>query len=95
MKAIAIGGLSTLAVLAVLSLAVRGAVAEEASGPDPLQLARGAKAWAVQCNRCHNLRKPNELQDSEWTVAVTHMRRLGNLPGDVARDIEAFLRASN
>ncbi len=95
MKAIPIGALSTLAVLAVLSLAVRGAVAEEASGPDPQQFARGAKAWAVQCNRCHNLRKPKELQDIEWTVVVTHMRRVGNLPGDLARDIEIFLKASN
>jgi hypothetical protein len=95
MKAIAIGGLSTLAVLAVLSLAVRGAVAEEASGPDPLQLARGAKAWVVQCNRCHNLRKPKELHDLEWVVVVTHMRRVGNLPGELSRDILAFLKASN
>ena len=62
---------------------------------DPGQVARGAKAWAENCNRCHNLRDPNELQDYEWDVSVNHMRIRAGLPGQVARDIKAFLKASN
>ena len=62
---------------------------------DPMQFARGAKAWAENCGRCHNLRAPEELTDEDWDVTVTHMRVRGNLPGALARDIAAFLKASN
>ncbi len=62
---------------------------------DPMQIARGAKAWAQNCGRCHNIRAPRELTDEEWEVSVTHMRVRDNLPGDLARDIIAFLKASN
>lgn len=62
---------------------------------DPMQMARGAKAWAETCNRCHNMRAPKELSDEEWDVSATHMRVRANLPGDVVRDIIAFLQASN
>ena len=62
---------------------------------DPAQVGRGAKAWAENCARCHNLRDPKELEDYEWDVTVSHMRVRANLPGDVARDIAAFLKASN
>ena len=59
------------------------------------QLARGAKAWANNCSRCHGLRDPKELNDNDWVVSVTHMRVRANLPGNIARDIEAFLKSSN
>jgi len=62
---------------------------------DPMQMARGAKSWAQTCSRCHNMRAPKELTDEEWEVSVTHMRVRANLPGNVARDIIAFLQASN
>ena len=63
--------------------------------PDPAQIARGAKAWAEQCGRCHNIRSPSELKDEEWLVSTTHMRVRGNIPGNVIRDVQAFLRSSN
>ena len=63
--------------------------------PDPAQIARGAKAWAQQCGRCHNIRSPSELTDEEWLVSTTHMRVRGNIPGNVIRDIQAVLRSSN
>lgn len=85
-----------------LSLAFGGAVAltgqEEKADPvkvDPLQIARGAKAWAAQCGRCHNIRSPSELSDEEWHVSVTHMRVRANIPGDTIEDIKAFLKSSN
>jgi cytochrome c1 len=63
--------------------------------PDPKQFARGAKAWAKTCSRCHNMKAARDNTDEEWHVDVTHMRVRANIPGDMARDIEAFLRASN
>ncbi len=74
-----------------LSMAADG----QGKGKDPGQVGRGAKAWAENCNRCHSLRDPTELQDYEWDVSVNHMRIRAGLPGQVARDIKAFLKASN
>jgi len=62
---------------------------------DPLQIVRGAKAWAQTCSRCHNMRSPKELTDEEWEVSATHMRVRANIPGNVIRDIIVFLQASN
>lgn len=62
---------------------------------DQQQIGRGAKAWSENCGRCHNIRDPRELKDYEWEVSVMHMRKIGNLPGEVARDIQAYLKASN
>lgn len=62
---------------------------------DPMQVVRGAKSWAQTCGRCHNIRSPKELTDEEWEVSATHMRVRANLPGDMVRDIIAFLKASN
>jgi mono/diheme cytochrome c family protein len=74
---------------------VANAVAQDDPKPDPAAVARGAQAWEQQCNRCHNRRDINELTDAEWDVSVAHMRLIGNLPGEMARDIAAFLKASN
>lgn len=73
-------------------------LASAGDSPDPtdtIQVARGAKAWAEQCGRCHNLRAPNELDDADWYVSTTHMRVRANIPGNVIADIQAFLMASN
>lgn len=80
---------------AMLSLASPAAWAGEETSPDPTQIARGAKAWAENCNRCHNFRAPGDLQDYEWDVSIAHMRVISGLPGQIARDINAFLKASN
>lgn len=55
----------------------------------------GAKAWAGNCSRCHNMRDPQEFQDQYWRVIVSHMRVRAGLTGQEARDILAFLQASN
>ncbi len=65
------------------------------AGPDPTQFARGATAWRDNCARCHNLRSPKEFTDRRWDIIVEHMRVIAPLPGQVARDIKAFLKASN
>jgi len=69
--------------------------AQAAAGSDPLQIARGASAWANNCGRCHNLRDPKEFSDKNWDVIVNHMRVIAPLPGEVARDVKAFLKATN
>lgn len=56
---------------------------------------RGVKAWADNCARCHNMRDPKEFTDGQWQVIVTHMGLRGGLTGQDARDILAFLQASN
>lgn len=85
-----------------LSVAFAGATVlageEKTADPakvDPLQIARGAKAWAAQCGRCHNIRSPSELGDAEWHVSVTHMQVRANIPGNTIEDIKAFLKSSN
>ncbi len=57
--------------------------------------ARGAKYYADNCGRCHKARAPSEHRDREWSIVVTHMRVAAGLPGQQARDVEAYLRASN
>lgn len=82
-------------VLAAGTMAAGAAVAQQPPKPDPASIERGSRAWVQQCNRCHNVRNPQELRDSEWEVSLTHMRLIGNMPGELARDILAFLKASN
>lgn len=74
-----------------LALATAVARAEEEGGDS----VRGARLYSENCARCHNARPPDELDDRRWPVVVSHMRVIAGLPGDQARDIEAFLRANN
>ena len=62
---------------------------------EPGDVGRGAKFYSDNCARCHNARPPVEHRDREWSVVIVHMRIVAKLPGAQARDIEAFLRASN
>jgi cytochrome c5 len=56
---------------------------------------KGAQAWANTCSRCHNMRQPNEFTDDKWDPIINHMRLRSGIPGDMARDIRAFLQSSN
>ena len=58
-------------------------------------MTRGAKLWADNCARCHNMRDPKEFRDDQWRVIVTHMRVRGNLTGQDTRDVLKFLQAAN
>ena len=80
--------IATLMALALLT-SVAGAERPE------LDPARGAKLYSDNCGRCHNARGSRLLPDRHWRAVVQHMRVIGGIPGDQARDIEAFLRASN
>lgn len=62
---------------------------------DPAAAARGAKAWAGNCARCHNLRDPKDFRDDQWKLVMSHMRIRAGLTGQEARDILKFLQGSN
>lgn len=86
------GLIATLALMVLLAAAAASAAEQQ---PDPAAFARGARAWAEQCARCHNMRDPKELRDDQWRAVVTHMRIRAGLTGQQARDILRFLQESN
>ena len=59
---------------------------------DPI---RGGRLYSDNCGRCHNPRPPNEHINRDWSIVMTHMRIVAGLPGQQARDVHAFLTASN
>ncbi len=83
-----------IALAVALSMPVAHAQ-EKKPDPDPMAFARGAKAWAQNCARCHEIRDPKELRDDQWKPVVTHMQIRAGLSGAQARDILRFLQASN
>ncbi len=78
-----------------LERTVQAQDAPAVSQSDPMQFARGARTWADNCARCHNMRDPKELRDDQWRAVVSHMRVRGGLTGQEARDVLAFLQGSN
>lgn len=79
-------------VLAGMLTTAAYAAAADANAGD---FARGAKSWAQNCARCHNMRDPKEFRDDMWKPIVTHMRVRSGLTGQEARDILKFLQQSN
>lgn len=88
----AIAVFATVAFSAAISNAAENKVNTK---PDPMQIARGAKAWSQNCGRCHNFRDPKEFSDKNWDIIVDHMRTIAPLPGQTSRDIKSFLKSSN
>ena len=81
--------------LGALLLAGPSPVLGEEEQPGAAAFARGAKAWANNCTRCHNMRDPKEFRDDQWRPIVAHMRVRAGLTGQEARDILLFLQSSN
>ncbi len=82
----------------ILAVGLGLATAVQAAEPDKAKegdFLRGARAWAENCNRCHNVRDPKELRDDQWITTVFHMRVRGGLTGQQTRDIIKFLQESN
>lgn len=82
---------SAVALAAALSSPVYAADAGQEAG----DFASGARSWAQNCARCHNMRDPKEFRDDVWKPIVTHMRVRAGLTGQEARDILEFLQRSN
>lgn len=55
----------------------------------------GAQLWGENCLRCHNSPSPETFSDSEWDVAVLHMRVRANLTEHEAVKIAEFLKTAN
>ena len=69
---------------------------ESASGEEAARPAKGAaQLWAENCVRCHNSRSPSSYSDTEWDVAMHHMRVRANLTADEYRTIVEFMKAAN
>jgi mono/diheme cytochrome c family protein len=82
-------GLSLVVISTVSGLAFAGAATPKGD------VGRGAQKWVENCMRCHNARDPREFRDDLWRPIVTHMRVRAGLTGEDARDILAYLQASN
>lgn len=72
-----------------------GGISSAADYPEKGNFVPGAKAWADNCMRCHNLRDAKELRDDQWITTTFHMRIRGGLTGQETRDILTFLQQSN
>ncbi len=55
----------------------------------------GADLWSQNCSRCHNIRSPQEFNDAQWEIIVSHMRIIGGIPAAQARAITKFLQETN
>ncbi len=89
-----VGAILTLGAISLQQPAV-AAESSAATENDPLQFARGAKAWADTCARCHNMRDARSLRDDQWRAAIAHMRVRAGLTAQESEDILAFLQGSN
>ena len=89
-------GKQVVSLVSVLALAglVSGA-SSAADFPAAGDFQRGAKTWADNCGRCHNIRGARELRDDQWISTVFHMRIRAGLTGQETRDVLTFLQASN
>ncbi|MCH8316138.1 MAG: hypothetical protein IIA64_09210 [Planctomycetes bacterium] len=66
-------------------------IGDEAS----LAITGGAKLWAQNCIRCHNIRNPASLSDRQWEIVLHHMRVRANLTAQEHELILEFLKAAN
>jgi hypothetical protein len=55
----------------------------------------GSQLWEQSCARCHYMRPPRWYSDSEWDVAMFHMRVQLNLTADEQKKILKYLQAAN
>jgi mono/diheme cytochrome c family protein len=84
-----------IAMAVILALAVSSVAVAEPGDRSSGDSIRGAKYYSDNCGRCHNPRAPTEHRDRDWSIIITHMRITAGLPGQQARDIYAFMAASN
>lgn len=61
---------------------------------DPSLVAKGAKVYSENCNRCHNARPAEEFSKKEWSVVIPHMRAKSHMTGKEALAVEAFLAST-
>ena len=84
---IVIGLFATITTAAIISSC--------ATTSDMAALKSGAQLWGENCLRCHNAPSPETFSDTEWDVAIMHMRVRANLTEDEAVKIAEFLKTAN
>lgn len=96
MNAIDVPKVSAVTVIGLLitALLLHSAV-EAQSFPEAGDFQQGAKSWAENCSRCHNMRDPQDLRDDQWITTAFHMRVRAGLTGKQTRDILTFMQVSN
>ena len=87
--------LSTLKISAFLLVGTMTSLTYAFDYPEKGDASAGAKAWAENCTRCHNMRSPSDLRDDQWVTTAFHMRVRGGMTGQETRDILTFLQSSN
>lgn len=86
---------SIYTIMAAAGLLMSSAITQAADYPAPGNAAKGAKIWADNCGRCHNIRGPKELTDDQWISTMFHMRIRAGLTGGDMRDVLSFMQAGN
>jgi len=86
---------SIYALIATAGLLMVNTTAQSDEWPPTGNAANGAKVWADNCGRCHNIRDGKELRDDQWIGTMMHMRVRAGLTGPDTHDIMSFLQASN
>ena len=72
-----------------------GAKSTDLAGAPQPSVTSGATLWAQNCGHCHNTRSPDSFSDTQWDVAVLHMRVRANLTAEEHKQILAFLRSAH
>ncbi|HHI78890.1 MAG TPA: cytochrome c [Planctomycetes bacterium] len=88
-------GLAVLGGLLASCTASTGEGSKDANVSQAASAPSGAEIWANTCARCHTFRDPATLNDSQWDVAMMHMRVRAKLHGADARAVLKFLQSSN
>ena len=89
--------LSLVLIIVLISLGSKINAQEDAQLKQELKESElsGADLWSQNCSRCHNIRSPQEYNDAQWNIIVSHMRVIGGIPGAQARAIIKFLQETN
>ena len=99
--ALVLAGFGGLAIIgcdtgrAVSMPSVQADESTEFTEDQPPVVAAGARLWAQNCIRCHNIRTPASLSDRQWQIAMHHMRVRANLTAEEHDAILKFLKAAN
>ena len=69
--------------------------AEDPRGPMTEAAGSAANLWRRTCMGCHKLRPPDSYTDTQWDIAVMHMRIHAYLTQEQAEVIADFLKSAN
>jgi len=90
---------ATLVTLGFLGLAACCSTTQQPTPTAATKLPKGAVSgatlWAQACGHCHNIRSPDSYSDSQWDVAMLHMRVRATLTPEEHKQILTFLKSAH